>query len=70
MISSSFDHYHRTNINLHQADYIYLTTTFGYSWTTVVREWVHEIIRQRSAIDSANTHIPDLSALLKDQSND
>lgn len=69
-MTSSSDHFHRTNINLHQADYEYLLSTFGYSWTAKVREWVRKEIIRRRTIDSANTHFSDLSALLKDQSND
>lgn len=37
---------HRTNINLYEADVIYLQTIFGHGWTNQVRDMVAKKVKE------------------------
>jgi hypothetical protein len=38
---------HRTNINLYEADCLWLEHRYGYGWTNQIRDLVHDWVRQQ-----------------------
>lgn len=65
--------FHRTNINLYTSDVEYLQRKYDRGWTEIVREIVHQEIKNRKSgikvFKNINSTI-DLEALIKEQSNE